>query len=140
MASENLGGSYDIILSAETIYNLESQQQLLDCIKQVSTLLPATCLTCCTMLGRQTHARRMSSDAASHVHCMQAIKPPTGIVYIAAKTYYFGVGGGTTSFKKMLKRDGMLEVLTVATFDDGDGNKREILKLKFPDHIIPYFL
>ncbi len=36
MASENLGGSYDIILSAETIYNLESQQQLFDCIKQVS--------------------------------------------------------------------------------------------------------
>ena len=36
MASENLGGSYDMILSAETIYNLESQQQLFDCIKQVS--------------------------------------------------------------------------------------------------------
>lgn len=71
---------------------------------------------------------------------LQAIKPPTGVAYIAAKTYYFGVGGGTTSFKKMLKRDGMLEVHTVATFDEGDGNKREILKLKFPDHIIPYFL
>lgn len=103
MASENLGGSYDMILSAETIYNLESQQQLFNCIKQ-------------------------------------AIKPPTGVAYIAAKTYYFGVGGGTTSFKKLLKRDGMLEVHTVATFDEGDGNKREILKLKFPDHIIPYFL
>ena len=73
-------------------------------------------------------------------YSLQAIKPPTGVAYIAAKTYYFGVGGGTTSFKKMLKRDGMLEVHTVATFDEGDGNKREILKLKFPDHIIPYFL
>ena len=35
MASQNLGGSYDIILSAETIYSSESQQQLFDCIKQV---------------------------------------------------------------------------------------------------------
>lgn len=36
MASENLGGTYDMIISAETIYSLESQQQLFDCIKQVS--------------------------------------------------------------------------------------------------------
>ena len=71
---------------------------------------------------------------------VQAIKPPTGIAYIAAKTYYFGVGGGTTSFKKLLKSDGMLEVKTVATIDEGGGNKREILKLSFPEHIIPYFL
>lgn len=35
MASENLGGTYDMIISAETIYNLESQQQLFNCIKQV---------------------------------------------------------------------------------------------------------
>ena len=78
-----------------------------------------------------------SADVALPV---QAIKPPTGIVYIAAKSYYFGVGGGTSSFKKLLKRDGMLEVHTVATIDHGDGNKREILKLNFPEHIIPYFL
>lgn len=35
LASENLGGTYDMIISAETIYSLESQQQLFDCIKQV---------------------------------------------------------------------------------------------------------
>lgn len=75
-----------------------------------------------------------------HQLLLQAIKPPTGVAYIAAKTYYFGVGGGTTSFKKLLKSDGMLEVSTVATIDEGGGNKREILKLKFPDNIIPYFL
>ena len=74
------------------------------------------------------------------LRCVQALKPPTGVAYIAAKSYYFGVGGGTSSFKKLLKNDGMLEVQTVANIDDGAGNKREILKLKFPDHIIPYFL
>jgi hypothetical protein len=30
-----MGGYYDIILTAETIYNEDSQQRLLDCIKQV---------------------------------------------------------------------------------------------------------
>ena len=35
LAKQNLGGSYDMILSAETIYSPESQQQLFDCIKQV---------------------------------------------------------------------------------------------------------
>ena len=43
MASENLGGSYDIILSAETIYNVDTQQQLFDCIKQVTACATSLC-------------------------------------------------------------------------------------------------
>jgi hypothetical protein len=35
LASQGMGGYYDVILTAETIYNEESQQRLLDCIKQV---------------------------------------------------------------------------------------------------------
>lgn len=35
LASQGLGGYYDIILTAETIYNEESQYRLLACIKQV---------------------------------------------------------------------------------------------------------
>lgn len=46
MASENLGGSYDMILSAETIYSLESQQQLFDCIKQVSVSVSGIASLC----------------------------------------------------------------------------------------------
>jgi len=33
--SKDLLGSYDIILAAETIYSLDSQKQLLHCIKKV---------------------------------------------------------------------------------------------------------
>lgn len=33
--SRGLLGSYDMILAAETIYSLDSQRQLLQCIKQV---------------------------------------------------------------------------------------------------------
>ena len=71
---------------------------------------------------------------------MQCLKPPFGVAYVAAKTYYFGVGGGTASFKKLLKAEKMLEVETVASFDAGKGNKREILKLKFPECLSPFFL
>ncbi len=35
LQEEGLLGTYDIILSAETIYSIESQRHLLDCIKQV---------------------------------------------------------------------------------------------------------
>ena len=73
-------------------------------------------------------------------HTVQSIKPPSGCAYIAAKTYYFGVGGGTSSFKQLLKQEGMLEARVVAMLDDGKGNKREILKLTFPELLAPYFL
>jgi len=35
LSIQGMGGFYDIILTAETIYNEESQQRLLSCIKQV---------------------------------------------------------------------------------------------------------
>lgn len=38
MAMHGLGGYYDIILTAETIYSRESQARLLSCIKQVRRL------------------------------------------------------------------------------------------------------
>jgi hypothetical protein len=46
LASQGMGGYYDIILTAETIYNEDSQQRLLDCIKQVGPLrcMPAACV------------------------------------------------------------------------------------------------
>jgi hypothetical protein len=38
LSSQGMGGYYDIILTAETIYNEDSQQRLLDCIKQVGNI------------------------------------------------------------------------------------------------------
>lgn len=59
---------YDVILTSETIYSIESQPKLLSALKQL----------CC---------------------------PVTGVVYVAAKTFYFGVGGGVDSFCKLLEED-----------------------------------
>ena len=61
-------------------------------------------------------------------HCM---KPPNGEALIAAKSYYFGVGGGTSLFTAAVEKDGTFEVDTVASFSDGASNVREILRVRF---------
>ena len=37
LSREGLGGSYDIILASECIYNESTQRELLECIKQVGS-------------------------------------------------------------------------------------------------------
>lgn len=64
---------YDLILTSETIYSLDSQPKLLSVLKQVSTA-------------------------------------STGVVYVAAKTFYFGVGGGVDSFRQLVQGDGTFTV------------------------------
>lgn len=72
---------------------------------------------------------------------LQMLQPPLGVAYIAAKRYYFGVGGGTQSFRQLVAKDGLFEVTCVACVEDaaGGGNVREVLKLAFPESIQPYF-
>ncbi len=62
---------------------------------------------------------------------VQCLKPDVGKAWIAAKSYYFGVGGGTASFTRLVKQDGTFEVKVVDVIDDGASNKREILLLSF---------
>lgn len=67
------------------------------------------------------------------------LRPPHGVALVAAKSHYFGVGGGTAGFAAAVKADGTLEAQQVWVCEDGASNKREILKLRFPDAIFPYF-
>jgi len=39
---------------------------------------------------------------------VQCLQHPDGVVYMAAKKYYFGVGGGTQRFLSMVEKDGEL--------------------------------
>ncbi|PNH06864.1 Histidine protein methyltransferase 1 [Tetrabaena socialis] len=71
----------------------------------------------------------------------QLLQPPHGVALIAAKRYYFGVGGGMKSFRALVQRDGIFETSVVAQVEEkGSGNVREVVVLKFPDSIHPYFL
>ena len=50
-----------------------------------------------------------------------------GEVLVAAKTFYFGVGGGLRQFEKLLKQENLNSEI-VKTFDNG-GVRREIIRI-----------
>ncbi|XP_054707433.1 histidine protein methyltransferase 1 homolog isoform X2 [Uloborus diversus] len=71
-------------------------------------------------------------DKASMKKLLDLIKSSlkaTGIVYLAAKTHYFGVGGGIIDFEDLLMADGTFEISDVHKIKAGV--ERQILKLKF---------
>lgn len=52
-----------------------------------------------------------------------------GMALVAAKTYYFGVGGGCRDFEQLIRDDGQLQSEVV--FVVSENVQREILKVKF---------
>ena len=82
-------GTYDIILTSETIYSLGAIQTLYDTLKR----------------------------------CIR----PNGVVYVASKTYYFGVGGGTRSLQTL--NDERQSFAIVSAWKSTTGVAREILEL-----------
>ncbi|XP_022733446.1 histidine protein methyltransferase 1 homolog isoform X2 [Durio zibethinus] len=50
---------------------------------------------------------------------------PHGVVYVAGKKHYFGVGGGTRQFLSMLEKDGVMAASLVTEVADGSSNVRE---------------
>eukprot|EP00252_Welwitschia_mirabilis_P021900 TRINITY_DN5751_c0_g1_i1.p1 TRINITY_DN5751_c0_g1~~TRINITY_DN5751_c0_g1_i1.p1 ORF type:complete len:367 (+),score=74.55 TRINITY_DN5751_c0_g1_i1:106-1206(+) len=56
-----------------------------------------------------------------------------GVLYLAAKRHYFGVGGGTQQFKKLIDADGALEAQMLMDIADGASNVREIWKFFFKE-------
>lgn len=50
---------------------------------------------------------------------------------MAAKKYYFGVGGGSRRFLSVVEKDGVMSSKLVAEITDGSSNVREVWKLKF---------
>ncbi|KAJ4748472.1 Histidine protein methyltransferase 1 [Rhynchospora pubera] len=87
-------GGYDLILMAETMYDITSLCSLYHLIKK----------------------------------CM---KKHGGTVYLAGKKYYFGVGGGTRQFIRMVEEDGMMEACMISEVTDGASNVREVWKLSY---------
>ncbi|KAM1466354.1 hypothetical protein ACFX2I_031562 [Malus domestica] len=61
----------------------------------------------------------------------KCLTPSHGVVYMAAKKHYFGVGGGTRRFLSVVEKDGVLASSMVAEVADGSSNVREVWKLSF---------
>ncbi|KAE8688422.1 hypothetical protein F3Y22_tig00110987pilonHSYRG00366 [Hibiscus syriacus] len=56
---------------------------------------------------------------------------PHGVVYMAGKKHYFGVGGGTRQFLSMLEKEGVMAATLVTEVADGSSNLREVWKLSY---------
>lgn len=61
----------------------------------------------------------------------KCLHSPHGIVYLAAKKHYFGVGGGSRRFISIVEKDGVLAASLVSEITDGSSNVREVWKLQF---------
>ncbi|KAH0992543.1 hypothetical protein GBA52_004026 [Prunus armeniaca] len=74
-----------------------------------------------------------SISALPHLYELikKCITPSHGVVYMAAKKHYFGVGGGTRRFLSIVEKDGVLASSMVAEVADGSSNVREVWKLSF---------
>jgi protein-histidine N-methyltransferase len=60
-----------------------------------------------------------------------SLKRPNGITLIAAKSIYFGVGGGVLPFRELVERDKVFEIKIFYNIEAHV--KREILMLTFLD-------
>ncbi|KAF7061454.1 hypothetical protein CFC21_068148 [Triticum aestivum] len=56
---------------------------------------------------------------------------PSGVVYMAGKKHYFGVGGGTRQFLRLVTEDGAMQSDLLAEVTDGSSNVREVWKFSF---------
>ncbi|XP_078165855.1 putative methyltransferase family protein [Carex rostrata] len=92
--NQNEDGGYDLILMAETVYDISSLNSLYHLIKK-------------------------------------CLKKGGGAVYMAGKKYYFGVGGGTRQFIRLVQEDGMMETCMISEVTDGASNVREVWKLSY---------
>lgn len=101
-------GKYDLILTSDTLYNEA-------CVRDLARLIP-----------------ELLTD--------------TGVAYIASKRHYFGVGGGTADFRRQSatvessqaksaggegSESSTVEIKTVAEFEDGKSNVRDLLAMRF---------
>ncbi|KAL6970936.1 hypothetical protein U1Q18_030614 [Sarracenia purpurea var. burkii] len=74
-----------------------------------------------------------SVSALPHLYELikKCLNHPNGVVYMAAKKHYFGVGGGSRRFLSEVDKDGVMAASLVAEVSDGSSNVREVWKLHF---------
>lgn len=127
-------GGYDIILMAETVYSLVSMRKLYGLIKKVGFILiifisikflfatvslkqslKIIVITVCfvsKLLVGYVDFRGMLIFVSFLGQCL---RPPYGVVYLAAKKHSFcGGGGGTRQFRSIVEEDGMFHHLSTS--------------------------
>jgi len=100
-------GAFDVVLAAETVYEPSSFAKHVEILKRAVR-----------RDVRQKNVRQKNGSVGGG-----------GVALVAAKSYYFGVGGGARSFRARLEHEGDFAVECVRTLSDGASNVREILKV-----------
>lgn len=90
---------YDIILMAETVYSISSLPNLYKLIKKVTFIFLVT------IRVFKSHTNFFSHLWVFLPHMQQCLSRPHGVVYMAAKKHYFGVGGGSRRFISLVEKD-----------------------------------
>ncbi|KAJ3812901.1 hypothetical protein F5876DRAFT_87429 [Lentinula aff. lateritia] len=85
-ASKGGLGGYDILLTSETIYRTESVPELIQAMWQ------------------STHSSTSSSCPSSQLSKLTISEPRPPRILVAAKVFYFGVGGGVDEFAQAVRR------------------------------------
>ncbi|XP_076959069.1 uncharacterized protein LOC143635045, partial [Bidens hawaiensis] len=73
----------------------------------------------------------VSSLPALYELIKKCMSRPDGVVYMAAKKYYFGVGGGSRRFISLVEKDGVMVASLIVEVGGGSSNVREVWKLQF---------
>ncbi|CAI5983752.1 unnamed protein product [Closterium sp. NIES-65] len=63
----------------------------------------------------------------------KCLRRPHGVLYVAGKKHYFGVGGGTRQFKSLVDQQGSLHGHLLKEVVDGSSNVREVWKFFYRD-------
>ncbi|CAN6195667.1 unnamed protein product [Urochloa humidicola] len=73
----------------------------------------------------------LSSLANLYKLIKKCLHYPGGVVYMAGKKHYFGVGGGTRQFLRLVEKDGAMQTERLNDVADGSSNVREVWKFSF---------
>ncbi|KAK0475540.1 hypothetical protein IW261DRAFT_1494931 [Armillaria novae-zelandiae] len=102
------GGAYDIVLTSETIYCMDSVGSLIDLLQSVSPTV---------------------DSLASRLSISDGEDSSTFLCLVAAKIFYFGVGGGVTNFVEAVEeKEGRVETV----WEQKVGVGRKILRIQWP--------
>ena len=108
------GRLYDRIIASEILYRCETYASILDSIAEV-------------------HLRHPSLQQP--LLLLSQVLRPQGVVFIASKIYYFGVGGSLQSFIDLVRLDDRFVAEIVWRNEDISNGRRAILKLTFKTRV-----
>lgn len=63
------------------------------------------------------------------------LRRPVGLALVAAKSYYFGVGGSVAAFRTLVEEDGRFSCTSARVVEDGASNRREVLLIRWRTHV-----